>query len=131
MKTLLNYLFKCNIPILQTNQIELRVDNRNTSVKTLKDLETFLQWEFELMDLEVEVKYLDSKDNRDVQMADYVANLVWKKHNRSNEDLSRRVPQYYKTYISKFPFKLFGHNPSIKQLEEEKEKNLKELVVNS
>lgn len=76
-----------------------------------------------------EVKYLDSKDNRDVQMADYVANLVCKKHNRPNEDLSRRVPQYYRTYISKFPFKLFGHNPSIKQLEEEK--NLKELVTNS
>ncbi|MCI5677676.1 MAG: DUF3800 domain-containing protein [Candidatus Faecisoma sp.] len=131
VKTLLKYLFKCNIPILQTNQIELRIDNRNTSVKALKDLETFLQWEFELMDLEVEVKYLDSKDNRDVQMADYVANLVWKKHNRPNEDLSRRVPQYYRTYISKFPFKLFGHNPSIKQLEEEKEKNLEELVVNS
>ena len=70
------------------------------------------------MDLEVEVKYLDSKDNRDVQMADYVANLVWKKYSRSNEDLSRRVSKYYKTYISKFPIKLFGHNPSIKQLEE-------------
>ena len=56
VKTLLKYLFKCNIPILQTNQIELRVDNRNTSVKSLRDLETFLQWEFELMDLEVEVK---------------------------------------------------------------------------
>lgn len=127
MKTLLKYLFKCNIPILQTNQIELRVDNRNISVKSLKDLETFLQWEFELMDLEVEVKYLDSKDNRDVRMADYVANLVWKKHNRPNEDLSRRISQYYRTYISKFPFKLFGHNPSIKQLEEK----IEELVVNS
>ena len=120
VKTLLKYLFKCNIPLLQTNQIELRVDNRNTSVKSLKDLETFLQWEFELMDLEIEVKYLDSKDNRDVQMADYIANLVWKKYNRLNEDLSRRVPQYYRTYISKFPFKLFGCNPSIKQLEKEK-----------
>ena len=123
VKTLLKYLFKCNIPILQTNQIELRVDNRNTSVKTLKDLETFLQWEFELMDLEVEVKYLDSKDNRDVQMADYVANLVWKKYNCPNEKLSRRVPQYYKTCISRFPFKLFGHNPSIKQLKTKKEKS--------
>lgn len=122
VKTLLKYLFQCNIPILQTNQIELRVDNRNASVKTLKDLETFLQWEFELMDLEVEVKYLDSKDNRDVQMADYVANLIWKKYNCVNEDLSRRIPQYYRTYISKFPFKLFGNNPSIKQVEKEKEK---------
>ena len=101
VKNLLKYLFKSNIPILQTNEIELRVDNRNTSVKTLKDLETFLQWEFELMDLEVKVKYLDSKDNRDIQMADYVANLVWKKYNCSNEDLSKRVSQYYKTYISK------------------------------
>lgn len=76
------------------------------------------------MDLEVEVKYLDSKDNRDVQMADYIANLVWKKHNRPNENLSRRISQYYRTYISKFPLKLFGHNPSIKQQEEEKEKKL-------
>ena len=82
------------------------------------------------MDLEVEVKYLDSKDNRDIQMADYVANLVWKKYNCPNENLSRRVSQYYRTYISKFPFKLFGSNPSLKQLEEEKEKNLEELVVN-
>lgn len=61
VKTLLKYLFRCNLPILQTNQIELRVDNRNNSVKTLKDLETFLQWEFELMDLEFNVKYLNSK----------------------------------------------------------------------
>lgn len=115
VKTLLKYLFKCNIPILQNTNIELRVDNRNTSVKNLKDLETFLQWEFELLDLEVEVKYLDSKDNRDVQMADYVANLVWKKYNLSKENLSRRVPRYYKTYISKFPLRLFGHNPSLKE----------------
>lgn len=129
VKNLLKYLFKCNIPILQTNEIELRVDNRNTSVKTLKDLETFLQWEFELMDLEVKVKYLDSKDNRDVQMADYVANMVWKKYNCLNEALSRRVPQYDRTYISKFPFKLFGNNPTLKQLEQENQRNLKEPVV--
>ena len=53
-------------------------------------------------------------------MADYVANLICKKFNRQNEDLSRRVPQHYRTYISKFPFKLFGHNPSIKELEVQK-----------
>lgn len=131
VKTLLKYLFKCNIPILQTKEIELRVDNRNTSVKTLKELETFLQWEFELMDLEVKVKYLDSKDNRDVQMADYVANMIWKKYNCLNEDLSRRIPQYCRTYISKFPYKLFGVNPSLKILSEENEKKSQEMVANS
>lgn len=125
VKTLLKYLFKCNIPILQTNQIEIRADNRNISVNNLKDLETFLQWEFELMDLEVKVRYLDSKNNRDVQMADYVANLVWKKNNLPNEDLSRRVPHYYRTYISKFPIKTFGHNPSIKQMEQKNMENCK------
>ena len=131
IKNLLKYLFKCNIPMLQTNEIELRLDNRNTSVKTLKDLETFLQWEFELMDLDVKVKYLDSKDNRDVQMADYIANLVWRKYNCEKEDLSRRVPLFYRTYISKFPFKLFGNNPTLKQLKNENLKNSEEIVVNS
>jgi len=39
------------------------------------------------MNLEINVKYLDSKDNRDIQMADYVANLIWKKYNKENEKL--------------------------------------------
>ena len=76
---------------------------------------------------------LDSKDNRDIQMADYIANLVWKKYNCPKEDLSRRVSQYYRTYISKFPLKLFGINPTLKELEEansENEKKSKELVAN-
>jgi hypothetical protein len=120
VKNLLKYLFKCHIPMLNTNNIELRVDNRNTSVKTLKDLETFLQWEFELMDLEVNVKYLDSKDNRDVQMADYVANLLWRKYNCHHEKLSSKVHYLYKTYISMFPLKLFGNNPSLKAIYQEK-----------
>ena len=130
VKNLLKYLFKCNIPIMQTKEIELRVDNRNTSVKTLKDLETFLQWEFELQNLNVIVRYLDSKDNRDVQMADYVANLFWKKYNLEKEDLSRRVRECYKTYISKFPIQYFGHNPSLKQLSKKNEYNSSKKIVN-
>lgn len=117
VKTLIKYLFKCDIPLLQTNKIELRVDNRNTSVKTLKDLETFLEWEFESMELNISVKYLDSKDNRDIQMADYVANLVWKNYNRQNKKLSKKVSKYYRTYISKFPIKLFGVDPTLRQKE--------------
>ncbi len=130
VKTLLKYLFNCNIPILQTTEIEFRVDNRNTSVKTLKDLETFLQWEFELMDLNVKVKYLDSKDSRDVQMADYVANMFWKKFNCKNEKLSDKVPQQYRTYMSKFPIKLFGNEPTLRQLDEKKSEKEKKVVEN-
>ena len=52
------------------------------------------------------------------------------KYNFLNEDLSRRIPQYYRTYISKFPFKLFGNNPTLKQLENANKKNLEKIVVN-
>jgi hypothetical protein len=116
VKNLIKYLFKCHIKELDTQVIELRVDNRNTSVKTLKDLETFLAWEFELMDLDVSVKYLDSKDNRDVQMADYVANMFWKKYNSKNYKLINKIKKTNKGYISKFPVQLFNHNPSLKKL---------------
>lgn len=133
--TLLKYLFNCNIPLLQTNEIELRVDNRNISVKNLKDLESFLQLEFELLDLDFKVNYLDSKKNRDVQMADYVANLMWKKYNVLDNNLVRRVPKAYKTYISKFPIKKFGNNPTYKELAEsfdgvnKKMENLTEILA--
>lgn len=112
VKNLIKYLFKCHLNVLNTKDIELRVDNRNTSVKTLKDLETFLEWEFNQKDVHITVRYLDSKDNRDVQMADYVANLFWKKYNSTKYKFF--YPKLTKTYISKFPFKLFGKNPSLK-----------------
>ena len=116
VRHLLEYLFKCDIPMLHANDIELRVDNRNVANKNLKDLETFLQWEFDLMDLEFEVKYLDSRGNRDIQMADYVANLIWTKYNSKNDDLSRRIVHLNRTYISKFPYRSFGNNPSWKEI---------------
>jgi len=127
VKTLLNYLFNCGISMLKTNKIELRLDNRNTSVKALKDLETFLDWEFNNMNIDFNVKYLDSKDNRDVQMADYVANMVWKKYNCKKEDLSRRILLFSKIYLSKFPYKLFGMNPSIKDKKKSEKNNKKSI----
>lgn len=115
VKTLLNYLFSSKISMLNTEDIELRVDNRNVSVKQLKDLETFLEWEFNIKDLNFSVKYLNSKYNREVQMADYVANLMWKKYNVSNEKLSKKTNIISFMHISKFPIKLFNKNPSLKE----------------
>ena len=34
VKKLLNYLFKCKVSLIITDKIELRLDNRNNSVKT-------------------------------------------------------------------------------------------------
>lgn len=125
VKTLLKYLFSIDISLLNTNEIELRLDNRSTSVKTLKDLETFLNWEFDYLNKDFTVNYLDSKDNRDIQMADYVANAIWKKYNCKKEDLSRRINNFSKIYLSKFPYKLFNKNPSLK----EKQKNTSKSIV--
>ena len=108
-------MIKKILEILNTNEIELRVDNRNISVKELRDLETFLQWEFDIMELNFTVKYLNSKYNRDIQMADYVANLMWKKYNVMKEKLSQKVEFITHTHISKFPVKLFSKNPSLKE----------------
>ena len=115
VKNLLKYLFNCNISSLKTDKIELRVDNRNNSVKTLKDLESFLTWEFELRNIDITVKYLDSKNNREVQMADYVANMFCKKYNSINNTLPPKVTKIYKTKMSRFPINKFGKNPSIKE----------------
>lgn len=115
VKTLLNYLFRSNIELLNTDEIELRVDNRNVSVKQLKDLETFLEWEFNIKNLSFNVKYLNSLYNRDIQMADYVANFMWKKYNISSEKLSNKTNIINRMYISKFPIKLFNKNPSLKE----------------
>jgi len=116
VKNLIKYLLHCQINILENKLIELRVDNRNTSVKTLKDLETFLQWEFDLEKLDFQVRYLNSKDNRDIQMADYVANMFWKKYNwEKSEKFIKKVKKIRKTYISRFPLKEFGLNPSFEE----------------
>lgn len=117
VKNLINYLLNCNIPILnEAYNIVLLLDNRSTAVKNANDLETFLNLEF-VYSLSYEknfiVKYLDSKKNREIQMADYIANALWKSYNFTEHkiiyhldmDLFKLIKQ------SKFPFKTFGINP--------------------
>ncbi len=115
VKNMLNYLFKCPIKLLKNKDIELRVDNRSTSVKARKDLETFLTWEFEKKKLDLKVHYLNSKYNRDIQMADYIANMFWKKYNSPKIEITSRIKKIKKIYISKFPYKDFGKNPSLRE----------------
>ena len=68
-----------------------------------------------MKNIDITVKYLDSKNNREVQMADYVANMFWKKYNSINNTLPPKVTKIYKTKMSRFPINKFGKNPSIKE----------------
>ena len=54
--------------------MKTKVDNKSTSVKNLKELEYFYN--------RIELTDSDLKGNGDVQLADYVASLIRKKHNR-------------------------------------------------
>lgn len=125
VKNLIKYLFKCNIDIMSGYEIELLLDNRNVSLKKLKDLESFLNWEFIDKNVNFKVSYLDSKINREIQMADYIANSYWKKYNMRNETISSKIIKNRRLKVSKFPINRFGVNPSIKELKKNK---LKEVV---
>ena len=105
VKCLLRYLIICDVINSTCTEIELRLDNRNVSVKHLMDLETFLNWEFIAYNFKIKVRYLDSKYNRDVQMADYVANYLWKKYNKRGLKLIDIVNSDRNIYISRFPYK--------------------------
>ena len=128
VKTLIKYLLKSRISVMNTNEIELRLDNRNTSVKTLKDLETFLIWEFDNK-INFHVNYLDSRINRDIQMADYVANSLWKEYNLNNNKLKEMINNHH-IFLSKFPIDYFGVNPSKKEMLKNKISIQKEVVKN-
>lgn len=104
VKCLIKYLIKCKIVTNESYELILRLDNRNVSVKKLRDLETFLNWEFISNNFSVNVIYLDSKFCRDVQMADYVANYLWKKFNNRASKLLSMVNIRKKIFISRFPY---------------------------
>mgnify|MGYP003561176789 CR=1 FL=1 len=73
----------------------------------------------DFLDKKIKIDHIESL----LVKPDRVKTPILKPIEFKNEDLSRRVPIYYKTYISKFPLKLFGNNPSLKQLCTAKEKN--------
>ena len=118
VKLLIKYLIQIKSPIMKTDYFELRLDNRNNSVNSMKDLETFLTWEFNEYNLTFDVKFLNSKGNREIQMADYIANILWQRYNLPNrEGLEQRIIYFKKFIISKFPIKLFGINPPLRKIE--------------
>lgn len=89
-----NYLIKIvlkgfPLSVHDCQHLQLFIDNRNTAIKSLKSLEDYLFSEFvvgqhihgaPLPVRNVSARYLDSSKNRGIQIADMVANTIYKRY---------------------------------------------------
>ncbi|WP_436664243.1 DUF3800 domain-containing protein [Alicyclobacillus acidoterrestris] len=82
-------LKSCRLTKSDCDHLELRIDNRNSAIKSLNSLEDYLFNELVLgksanrapADVKrVTVTYMDSKSSRGVQIADMVANTIYKRY---------------------------------------------------
>jgi hypothetical protein len=82
-----NFLVKLildNFPLTSQDKdhLQLKIDNRNTAIHSLKELEGYLYTEMVLKEQtvkKVSVEYLDSKKNINIQVADLFANTFYQR----------------------------------------------------
>jgi hypothetical protein len=82
-----NYLVKIimenfSLSSSEKQNLELIIDNRNTAIKNLKSLEDYLYNELVLenrMTNNVSVKYVESSDNYNIQVADLISNTIYQR----------------------------------------------------
>lgn len=92
-----NYLIKLileNIPLYVSERecLQLFVDNRNTAIHSLSELEGYLFNELVLdkaITSDVHVNYMDSKNNVGIQIADIFANLFYQRYRYIERDFPR------------------------------------------
>ena len=125
IKNLLKYILTYKKEILPTKDIILYLDNRSVKVKYMNELETYLEWELtDLFDKDFTVYYKNSKESREVQMADYLANAIYGKYNYINtEKTSSKIIGLESVITSRFPYKDFKEPLKIK-----KPKKLVEMI---
>lgn len=116
LQLLLSYLLHNYPALLESEEIWLLLDNRNVSVGSLNSLQDYLNSALGLVYNKVfRVKYKNSTEHREVQMADLVSNAIFGYYNfRSTSSTYQLVPALKKTIISKFPYKTFTE-PNIKK----------------
>lgn len=109
LQLLLNFILNNHKHLMDTEEIELLLDNRNVSVGSLNSLEDYLNSSLGLTYNKVfKVKYRNSKEHREVQFADLISNVLFGHYNyRSKLSTYYLIPAMKHTIISKFPYKEF------------------------
>lgn len=109
LHTLLSYLLNNYPNLLIEDDINLILDNRNVSVGSLNSLEDYLNASLGLIyDKKFKVVYKNSKEHREVQVADIISNAIFGYYNyRNKHSTFNLVTGFKKVIISKFPYKKF------------------------
>jgi len=124
VKNLLKFLLTYKSDLFPTKNITLLLDNRSIKIKYQNELETYLDWEIgEIFARDFKVEYKNSAKAREIQVADYLANVIYGRYNYiDTEKTSSLIPYFSSIIISKFPYKEF-EEPVLK-----KEQQTKELI---
>jgi len=120
VQILLSYLLH-NFPDLMDNdKIQLILDNRNVSVGSLNSLQDYLNSAIGLIyNKKFDVKYKNSNEHREVQVADLISNVMFGYYNyRTQFSTFNLIPAMKNIIISKFPYKYF-EEPLVKNISSE------------
>lgn len=109
IQILLSYLLHNYYKLLDADEIQLILDNRNVSVGSLNSLQDYLNSALGLIyDKKFKVVYRNSNDHREIQMADLISNVIFGYYNfRTPFSAYNLVPTLKTAIISKFPYKKF------------------------
>lgn len=109
LQTLLYFLLTNYSYLFLDEIIELILDNRNVSVGSLNSLEDYLNSELGLKyDKKFKVHYRNSREHREVQMADLISNTLFGYYNyRTKNSTYRKIPAFKNIILSKFPYSAF------------------------
>lgn len=115
LQILLSYILHNYPNLLNSDEIQLILDNRNVSVGSLNSLQDYLNSALGLIfDKKFKVVYKNSCEHREVQMADLVSNVIFGYYNfRTSHSTYHLIPSLKNAIISKFPYKYF-REPKIK-----------------
>ena len=109
LQILLSYILHNYPDLLNSDEIQLILDNRNVSVGSLNSLQDYLNSALGLIyDKKFKVVYKNSNEHREVQMADLISNVIFGYYNfRTPKSTFYLIPSLKNTIISKFPYKYF------------------------
>lgn len=109
LQILLSYLLHNYPKLIDGDEIQLILDNRNVKVGSLNSLQDYLNSALGLIyDKKFNVVYKNSHEHREVQMADLISNVMFGYYNyRSPSCAYYLIPGMRNTIVSKFPYKHF------------------------
>lgn len=122
LQILLSYILH-NFPnLLNGDEIQLILDNRNVKVGSLNSLQDYLNSALGLIfNKKFKVVYKNSSEHREVQIADLISNVMFGYYNyRSIHSTYFLIPAMKNIIISKFPYKYFKE-PKLNIAQQKKE----------